>query len=81
MENRISKLLHYYCESMLQEGRQVCRLDVEKQYHHGDVFSGWIDLVYDRILYSSSSNTSFFIVHTVKYFNLIKTMFLLLCKP
>jgi len=23
------------------------RLDVDKEYHHGDVFSGWVDLAYD----------------------------------
>ena len=24
------------------------RLDVDKEYHHRDVFSGWVDLVYDN---------------------------------
>jgi len=46
IEDGISGLLHHYCEGMLQE-RQACRLDVEKQYHHKDVFSGQVDLAYD----------------------------------
>ena len=27
------------------------RLDVEKQYHHGDVFSRWVDLAYDKLIF------------------------------
>ena len=26
---------------------QACKLDVERQYHYRDVFSGWVDLAYD----------------------------------
>jgi len=42
MEDRISRLLHYHC------GRQAFRLDVDKEYHYGDVFSGQVDLAYNR---------------------------------
>ena len=29
-------------------GRQACRLDIDKEYHYGDVFSRWVDLAYDN---------------------------------
>ena len=31
-------------------GRQVFRLDIDKKYHYKNVFSGWVDLVYDNII-------------------------------
>jgi len=37
------------CKEGGHHGRQAFRLDVDQEYHHGDVFSRWVDLVYDII--------------------------------
>ena len=54
MEDRTSELLYYYHMNVLQEGgyheRQAFRLDFDKKYHCGNVFSRQVDLAYDRYL-------------------------------
>jgi len=44
---------------MLQ-GRWAFRLDVDKEYYYGDVFSGWVDLVYDKCLFEMTWTVSKF---------------------
>jgi len=38
-----------YCKEGSYCGRQAFRLDVDKKYHCGNVFSGQVDLAYDTI--------------------------------
>ena len=47
MEYEIYRLLHHCYIGMLQ-GRWAFRLDIDKEYHCGNVFFRQIDLVYDR---------------------------------
>ena len=39
-----------YCKKGGCHWRQACIIDVEKQYHHRDIFSRWINLEYDIYL-------------------------------
>ena len=48
MKNEISRLLHH-CYVCILWGRWAFRLDVDKEYHHRDVFSRQVDLVYNSI--------------------------------
>ena len=47
IEDRISGLLDYYYTDILQE-RWAFRLDIDKEYYHGDVFYGQVDLAYNK---------------------------------
>ena len=39
-------IIETYCGKDGCYKRQACILGVEEQYHHGDVFSEWLDLAY-----------------------------------
>ena len=47
MEDKISRLLHYYHVGVLQ-GRWAFRLDVDKKYYYGNMFSKQVNLAYDK---------------------------------
>ena len=36
---------------------QAFRLNINKKYYYGDVFSGWVDLAYDNVLLCSTCST------------------------
>ena len=42
---------------------RLFRLDVDKEYHYGNVFSGWMDLLYNKILL-------FLLLNPVEYYYL-----------
>ena len=61
MKDRISGLLYHYHTGILQ-GRWAFRLGIDKEYHHGYVFSRQKDLAYDKWYYLFMKNREILVV-------------------
>jgi len=37
------------CEKNSYYGGWACVMDIERQYHHRDIFTKWVDLAYNKL--------------------------------